>query len=349
MLGQADFYSPKDIERLREKGNRASPDDIRAGLVRYALVQENLTNGGAYLIDRWAFLLARMPGALVGLAAHDFILAHELSHKLLDEIDEAPGIRTWLAEQSLDGADIEIACDAMAIELIKTTHGIDADPGALGPILALKALQAFDIGSHARLPAGSSYEERIGRIAPDIVAGFNAGLNLARVDFLVQLCRYESFVSMEGWRALLLLYQSRRIFVVGDVPQAIDLAILGDRMISVGKRDNTLEVLNRLAAASPSILGPLADHRRSLQVHSGDDIWTFSRRYADTLRLDEPEKSWLEDPSRPIRYYDLIAWLLKSPLIAPIEWLDKDECYATAIYLAGAYAGSCEELQGGSK
>lgn len=334
-LIHSDFFNDNDIAKLRQRGNEASRDDIREALVRYALTQENLTDGGAYLISRDAYRQLHTPGALQGFATHNFILAHELSHRLLDEIHTAPQLARWVDDNSLNLAHPEIAADALAVALIQAVHGLDDWVDAEGAITALATLQAVETGWHARVPTVEpTLDERQRALFDQYprLAGFYRNFhtfNASRCEFLLRACSYTHPLPRCAWDALRFLLKRRRITVKGPAAAAINLAQFGDIPLALGHTDTDLDALRESKI--------LADRFTNMLVHDGEGISSYTSRYAETLGIHGEGREILEDPSCLIRYYDLIAWILNSSEISTIAKSDWETGYSLAIYLAGTY------------
>ncbi|MFI5689957.1 hypothetical protein [Streptomyces sp. NPDC051636] len=330
------------IAELRLSGNYASTNEIIGALVRFAMAQENLTDGGAYLMQRDADR-GGLLGLLQGFPAHTFILAHELSHKLLDEVDTAPELARWIGENSLTVANREIAADALALELVKIIY----EPyeqfewvGSAGAAWALTTLQAIETGSHARLSNVSpSFDERLDALAGKFQSSKSSTPDRRR--FLTALCLYERFVPDRAWDALRFLVRSRRVAVKGRALEAIDLAQFGDVFLVMGKVDVNLNFLRSRTSPGYS----LADCAGAILFSQGDDISAYTSRYVETLDIQGYGREALEDPRQAVRYYDLIDWIWKSPRISELANIDRDIGYGSAIYLAGAYAGACQRAQ----
>ncbi|MFG2867576.1 hypothetical protein [Streptomyces sp. NPDC048338] len=346
MLTFRDFFRVGDLTALENQGTRVTPDAIRAALVRYALIQENLTDGGAYLVAKEATKLRYLytPGAMAGYAAHSFILAHELAHRLVDEVDTTPQLRNWLADNALTDPGSETTADALAVMLMASTP--DQTVEAEGSLLALSALSALDVGSHARLPTlEMEITERLKLIRPFCRVTNSPRINSARSEFLRKVAYYEGAVPSQGWDALHYLVKRGRIAAVGPVHEAIELARFGDLPLAIGKGDLDLTLLRRQVNAAPAILQSLAGSIDSLTLRSSDGIGSYTLRFCDLLGIGGNGREVMQDLASPVRIYDLIAWLLDSPALAPLIETNKEEGYATAIYLAGVYTGSCSRAR----
>lgn len=333
------------IAELRLSGNYASVNEIIGALVRFALVQENLTDGGAYLMPRDPDRGEGLLGLLLGFPAHTFILAHELSHKLLDEVDTAPELARWIAENSLTDANREIAADALALALVKTIYepyeSYDWVDSA-GAVWALTTLQAIDTGSYARIScANPSFDERLDALAAQFRSSRSPRPD--RRKFLTTLCLHEHLIPDRAWDALRFLVKSRRIAVKGRSSKAIDLAQFGDAFLVLGKADANLDFLRSHTFPGRSLVGCAEE----LLFSQGEDIRAYTSRYAEKLDLQGDGREALEDPQQMVRYYDLIDWIWKCPRISELANIDREAGYASAIYLAGAYAGACWRAQEG--
>ncbi|MFK0044832.1 hypothetical protein ACIQU4_12110 [Streptomyces sp. NPDC090741] len=345
MLTFNDFFRADDLAALQNQGISASPDDIRAALVRYALIQENLTDGGAYLVAKEATRLRYLytPGAMQGYAAHSFILAHELAHRLIDELDTTPQLRGWLADNALTDPRSETTADAIAVALMASSQP-DKWLEAEGSRLALSALSALEVGSHARLPRlGVEITERLKMVTPLCRVASSPRINPARIDFLREVASYKGPVSSQGWDALHYLVKRGRIAAIGPVHQAIDLARFGDLPFAIGKGDIGLSLLRQQINSAPTVFPSLVESIDTLRLRSSDGIGSYTSRFCDILGIGEDGREAMEDVSSPVRIYDLIAWLFESSALAPLIKTNRQEGYATAIYLSGVYAGSCSE------
>ncbi len=343
MLTEDFFEEYHHIAQLRLTGNYASTDEIIGALVRFAMAQENFTNGGAYLMSRSANKKGLF-GLPHGFPAHSFIVAHELSHKLLDEVDTAPELAAWVAQHGLTTANREIAADALAVELIKTIHepyeAYDWVDSA-GAVWALTTLQAVDVGSHARLSAANpNFDERLEALAGKFRRSAKIP-NPDRRNFLITLSSHKHFIPDSAWDALRFLAKSRFIAVKGRALKAIDLAQFGDAFLVMGKVDAGLNFLR--SRTSPGY--HFADYAEAISFNQGDDICEYTSRYVERLNIQGSGKEALEDPQHSVRYYDLIDWIWKSPRISELAAEDREVAYGLAIYLASVYAEACRRAQ----
>ncbi|MDH2388578.1 hypothetical protein QCN29_07225 [Streptomyces sp. HNM0663] len=338
-----DFFRFGDLAALENQGIRVTPDIIRAALVRYALMQENLTDGGACLVPKEATKLRYLytPGAMAGYTAHSFILAHELAHRLVDEADTAPQLSNWLEGNSLSHPRSETTADAIAVMLMASKYA-DQTVETEGSRLALSALSALDVGSHARLPTlGVEITDRLKLVRPFCRVSNSPRINPARTEFLRRVAYYEGAVPSQGWDALHYLVKRGRIAAIGHVHEAIELTRFGDLPLAIGKRDIDLRLLRKQVNAAPAIFHSLVGSIDSLTLHASDGIGSYTLRFCDLLGIKGAGREVMEDLASPVRMYDLIAWLFDSPALAPLIEINREEGYATAIYLAGVYAGSC--------
>lgn len=342
MLAQDEYFS-RDLAPNELRGGTGvdSTDTIRAALLRYALIQENLTNGGAYLVDQDAQRERLYRPA--GVQAHNFIVAHELAHKLFDEVDSAPELRVWVDNNSMSGANREFAADALAIELIQTVYeSFDYPWDSVGAVLALKALQAFETGTHARLVAAKpTFEARLNALRSRFSRPAESMISPLRVDYLQHISSYEAgAITVPTWNLIRTLRKRRRIHAKGDVAQAIELASFGDALLARAHRDTEFGLLRTVVAEDPKfhLLGGCAE---ILGYDGSEDIRSYTTRFAERLQLSAEARESLEDHSQSIRYYDLIGWVLKSPLVPPRFGYENDDSYAIAILLAGGYSGVC--------
>ena len=322
---------------------------FRTALLRFALAQENFTDGGAYLIDRLAKPPVFMPA---GQAAHNFIIAHELAHKLLDEPDTAPRLHAWVQQNSLDDANREIAADALAIELINVEYdGLSwTYPwDAVGATIALSALDVFEHGSHARLPVVEpTIDARLDEMRSKFSAPAESVVDFNHLDYLRHSASYGTgSIDKEIWDTVRRMWKKKHLLAQGDVRRAIELAEFGDVMLAAGFRDPSLDRIRDMPVDAMSGFELLKDRLGDIGHRMTEDIISNSTRFAAGLELSPVAREVLGNLALPVRYYDLIAWILESPIIPRRNGLQNDDAYGIALYLAGTYAGGVSKSAGG--
>jgi hypothetical protein len=253
----------------------------------------------------------------------------------------------WLRENALDNVDREIVADALALELICTFE--DRSSGypwdAVGATLALRALEVFEDGSYARLPkVEPTIDDRLREMSSRFTRRPDTVLDITQLDYIRSGRSYAvGAISAGTWNTVRRMWERKYLHAKGNVRQAIGLAEFGDMMLAAGFNDPSLDRLREILEGASSDFAALRAALDGIRYETGEYNAT---RFARGLELSGEARHILENPARPVRYYDLIAWILESPLLPRRNDLENDDAYATAIYLAGAYAGSVYKSAG---